>query len=138
MVIFKKALVVLLLCTASIVKAQSDSTSRDEWMIFAVESMPHYSGGVEKLQKFIQSQIKYDSLVNFEREEIVYISCWVDTVGNTHSHTIMMGFRDDLDQEALRVSRLIRFAKPAKQGGKPVEVKYFFPIRFKLKTAIKG
>lgn len=107
-------------------------------MIFAVESMPHYSGGVEKLQKFIQSQIKYDSLVNFEREEIVYISCWVDTVGNTHSHTIMMGFRDDLDQEALRVSRLIRFAKPAKQGGKPVEVKYFFPIRFKLKTAIKG
>ena len=67
----------------------------------------------------------------------VYVEFIVDTLGFTINHKVIRGVRQDIDDEALRIARLIKFDKPALQRGKPVEVKYCLPIIFELPTKKK-
>jgi len=68
-----------------------------------------------------------------------FISFWIDTIGVTGNHEIIEGIRKDLNNEALRVAKLINFDRPAIQRGKPIKVKYTVPVEFKLekKTIFK-
>ena len=52
--------------------------------------------------------------------------------GFTFGHKVIKGVREDLDNEALRVTTLIKFERPAFQRGKPIEVKYTVPVVFNL------
>lgn len=63
----------------------------------------------------------------------MYVEFYIDTVGFTFDHRVLRGKRDDLDEEALRVTRLIKFDHPAKQRGKPIIVQYMVPVKFTLK-----
>lgn len=134
MVKFGKFFFILLIINSNRIVAQSDTAFGHESMTFSIESMPKYSGGEENLKRFIGTQIRYDSISSFESESIVFISCWVDTVGNTAFHRVLKGVREDLDKEALRVARLIKFEEPAKQRGKPVAINYFIPVIFELES----
>lgn len=113
--------------------AQTDANKIQPDMVFSVESMPQYPGGEAALIKFISNKINYDSLNKPLIYGIVYISCWVDSFGKTDSHQVLNGLRDDMNQEAIRVARLVRFEAPAKQRGKPIKVKYTIPVRFEPK-----
>ncbi|WP_350472289.1 energy transducer TonB [Parabacteroides caeci] len=62
----------------------------------------------------------------------VLISFMIDTMGNTFDHVVVRGIREDLDQDALRVARLIKYDTPAMQKYKPVIVKFVVPIDFSL------
>ena len=87
------------------------------------------------LKEFIQSKINYPKKAKNELVEgTVYVSFWVDTTGVTIKHKIVKGIRKDLDDEALRVARLIKFERPSILQGKPVLVKYVVPINFELKN----
>jgi TonB family protein len=97
---------------------------------FSVESMPVFRGNLEK---FIKNQIEYPvSALKDSIEGKVFVSFWVDTLGNTTEHTIVSGIREDLNNEALRVTKLIKFKKAAMQKGKPIKVKYILKVEFKL------
>lgn len=48
------------------------------------------------------------------------------------NHKVLTGIRKDLNDEALRVVKLVNFEKPAMQSGKPIKVKYTIPVVFKL------
>lgn len=107
-------------------------------IINALESWPKYKGGVEKLSIFINENINYPkNAFKDSIEGIVYISMDVDTDGSTHNHIIIKGIREDLDNEAIRIAKLIKFERAAMQNGKPVKIKYTLPIDFKLSN-IKG
>ena len=67
----------------------------------------------------------------------VLVSFWVDTNGKTINHEIVEGIRNDLNQEALRIVRLLAFTKPGMQNGKPVKVKYTIKVEFKFPTQKK-
>lgn len=118
------------------VLCQIDSivTIDDEFeMVFAVEAWPEYNGGTEAFLKMIKTNLIYpQSALMDSIEGKVYVQFWVDTSGNTKNHIILKGVRNDLDEEALRVARLIKFDKPAMQRGKPIKVKFTVPIEFKL------
>lgn len=115
---------------------QIDSTNiKDDEIeiIFALESAPVYKGGTEAFLKMIKTNLIYpQSALMDSVEGKVYVQFWVDTIGNTTNHIILKGVRNDLDEEALRVARLIKFDKPAMQRGKTVRVKYNLPVEFKL------
>jgi protein TonB len=97
--------------------------------------MPIFKG---RLEKFIEKHTQYPmSALKDSIEGRVFISFWVDSLGNTSEHALVLGIREELNQEALRVARLIKFDKPAMQKGNPVKVKYTLPIDFKLSN-IKG
>jgi protein TonB len=111
---------------------QNDSISYniESEMVNAIESWPEYKGD---LTDFIKRQIQYPSIALEDSiEGKVYVAFWVDSVGNTYKHVILKGIRKDINREALRVARLIKFDKPAMQKGRPVAVRYNLPIEFKL------
>ena len=62
---------------------------------------------------------------------------WVDTLGKTFDHRVVKGIRYDLDEEALRVAKLIQFETPAFQRGKPVFIEYSVPFVFEIKRRKK-
>jgi TonB family protein len=98
--------------------------------LFKCESMPIFKGNI---LEFINKNINYPATaLRDSLEGNVYVSFYVDTLGYTIEHKIVNAIRNDLDQEALRVTKLIKFEKPAMQNGKPVKVKYTLSVEFKL------
>lgn len=97
------------------------------------EVMPKFRKSNETIDEFISNNIKYPlSAIKDSIEGKVFISLIIDTIGNTYCHIILRGIRKDLNQEALRVAKLIKFDKPAMQRGKPIKINYNIPIEFKL------
>ena len=101
-------------------------------LVLCLQNMPvHFRGS---LREVITSNLSYPrSAVLDSLEGTVYIAFIVDTNGITKNHCVLRGVRFDLDQETLRVIRLIKFDKPAMQApGRPVSVLYFCPVKFSL------
>lgn len=102
----------------------------EDEMVMVVETAPVFGGD---LNSFITDNIHYPiSAIKDSVEGTVYVEFYIDTVGGTFNHRVLRGVRNDLDEEALRVTRFIRFDSPAKQRGKPIIIQYFVPVRFIL------
>lgn len=99
-------------------------------MVTVVETAPIFG---RDLNSFITDNIHYPfSAIKDSIEGTAYVEFYIDTVGGTFNHRVLRGIRGDLDEEALRVARLLRFDAPAKQQGKPIIIQYFVPVRFVL------
>ena len=99
-------------------------------IIFALDAWPEYnSKGTEGLLEFIRNNIKPVKMPNGDSKVIIQFT--VDTLGNTSNHKVIKSVNKELDNEALRVSKLIKFYKPAFQNGKPVNVVFTLPLDFK-------
>jgi len=86
-----------------------------------------------ELLSFLAENVEYPkTAIEDKVEGKVFIQFWIDTLGFTHEHKVVKGVREDLDNEALRVARLIKFDKPAKNRGKPIEYCYKLLISFTL------
>ncbi len=120
-------------CFLSLVNCFAQEKDSIEYIgIIIVEDMPVFKGN---LNEFVQNNLRHpESAKSDSVYGLVFVSFWVDTIGNTINHIIIRGIRQDLDEEALRVARLIKFDKPAMQRGKPIRVKYNLPVEFKLPT----
>jgi len=97
---------------------------------------PNYTtDGWGKLNDFFAANIIYPETAKKDKiEGVVFVQFWVDTNGYTSKHTILQGIRQDLDDEALRVVRLVKFEVPAKSliGGQPIGVCFQLPVKFRL------
>lgn len=111
------------------VNAQTSDTA-DVLTYMCIEEPPFFNGD---LQEFIQENLVYpltakrDTVVG-----VVYISFMIDTSGLTVNHNVVRGIREDVNIEALRIAKLIKFDRPALQKGKPIEVKFTIPVVFEL------
>ena len=123
-------LIVLLLGILISAHAQND-TILDDYIITNIENPPYFKGD---LKSFIQQQVHYPKTALADSiEGKVFVSFMIDTAGNTVKHKVIRGIREDVNQEALRVTRLIKFERPAtKRGGKPINVRFTVPVEFKL------
>lgn len=98
-----------------------------------VEHMPEFPGGTNELMKFLGKNIKYP--VKAHKEGIqgrVICQFVVDSKGNVHSPKIVKSVSPELDQEAIRVIKLMPKWKPGMQRGQKVSVKYTIPVTFRL------
>ena len=87
----------------------------------------------QKLNEFIKENIQYPETAKADKVEgAVIVLFWIDTTGSTTEHKIFQSVRQDLDNEALRVAKLIKFDLPAIHNGNPVGMWYNFPFRFFL------
>lgn len=106
-----------------------------------VESMPEFRAGGDsnkRLMEFIAKNIQYlETALNDSIEGRVVTQFWIDTSGNTDSHKIIRGLREDLDNEALRVAKLLKFEVPAIQREKPVRIMFTLPFVFDLQKGRK-
>lgn len=112
---------------------ESDSLDPEKKIFLVVEQPPEPEGGYGEANKFIVSNLKYPvSARQAAIEGTVYISFVVEKDGKINEAEIIKGVSGDLDQEALRVIRMLPNWKPGMQLGKPVRVRFVYPIKFKL------
>ena len=109
--------------------SRNDVVFRDEYAKY-----PEFKNGMKGLYEFIQANIVYPQSANDNFiEGVVYIEYIVDTLGYTFNHKILKGIREDIDNEALRVAKLIKYDKPAfSWRDEPIECVYYLPIKFTL------
>ena len=127
----KKLLYLTISCFLSLGNCFAQEQDSIEYIgISIAEEMPLFKGD---LNEFVQQNLRYpESAKSDSFQGRVFISFWVDTTGSTVEHKVIRGIRDDLNDEALRVTKLIVFEKPAMQRGKPIKIKYTVPVEFKL------
>jgi len=113
---------------------QSDNTRSFLWY---PDEFPIYDKnfpkGDLKLHEFVKENLQYPETAKTDKVEgAVIVRFWIDTTGITTEHKIFQSVREDLDNEALRVAKLIKFDVPAMHNGKPVGMWYNFPFKFFL------
>jgi protein TonB len=96
--------------------------------------MPEFPGGHREFVRFISHNIEYlDVAREYGIEGTVYVSFVVETDGSITQVKVLRGIFKPLDEEAVRVVKMMPVWKPGKQKGKPVRVRYKVPISFAFK-----
>jgi TonB family protein len=97
------------------------------------EENPEYPGGEEARLKFLQENIVYPKIaLETGLEGRVQVSFVVEPDGRITNVELLRGRAPSLDEEALRVTKLMPRWKPGKQQGEAVRVQYQMPITFTL------
>jgi len=123
-------LLLIVVCFACpLLHGQTKDTIKDFMIITYIDEPPIFNG---ELKDFIEKNLKYPTCAPGDSiEGKVIISYWIDTNGVTINHEVIRGLTKNFDEEALRVTKLIRYEKPAMQGDKPIMVKFVVPVEFK-------
>lgn len=98
-----------------------------------VEEMPQFPGGLEGLMQYLARNIKYP--VDAQKagtQGRVILQTIIDVNGNVTNTKILQSVDPLLDAEAIRVTNAMPKWKAGKQRGQAVNVKYTFPVMFKL------
>lgn len=109
-----------------------DNKGHDE-VFLVVDNMPKYPGGEEALGKDIAQAIKYPE--EAKKKNIsgkVFVSFVVNKEGKVENPRIERGVDLLLDNEALRVIKLLKTWTPGSQTGIKVKVQFTLPINFAL------
>lgn len=98
-----------------------------------VEEMPRYPKGQDELLRFISSNVIYPAEAKKNGVQgKVMIGFIVEKDGSLSNIRVIKGVDNQLDEEAVRVTKLMGKWIPGKQGGKPVRVGMVLPFQFKL------
>jgi len=99
-----------------------------------VEEMPTFPGGDKGVSDFIYANIAYPEIAkeNNIQGRVILRFC-VTYKGGVDQVSILKPVDPSLDNEAIRVIKMLPPWKPGKQGGKPVNVWYSVPVVFQLK-----
>ncbi len=116
------------------VKIVGEEESAPPEVFVVVEEMPTFPGGEAELMKFIYTNIQYPDIAkkNNIQGRVILRFC-VTYKGGIDQVAVLKGINSDLDNEAIRVIKMLPEWKPGRQGGKPVNVWYSVPITFQLK-----
>lgn len=98
-----------------------------------IEAQPEFPGGYAKMGKFLSETVVYPTRPKeMNIQGTVYVAFVVGRTGEITDIKIARGVSKELDEEAIRVIRLMPAWNPGTQGGKPVNVQFILPIKFKL------
>jgi periplasmic protein TonB len=100
---------------------------------FAVEQQPEFPDGMAALYKFLNDHLRFPQIaIDNGISGVVYVSFVVSKEGIIRDAKVIKGAGGGLDQEALRVIRLMPAWKPGRHNGKAVAVNFTLPIKFQL------
>ena len=129
--------------TVELLKRHSDNQLKDtlppeeeivgQPVFKVVDQMPEFPGGMDKLLQFINDNMQYPAEARKKgiqgRVIVLFI---VDENGSVTEPNIMRSVDPSLDEEALRIIKMLPKWKPGTLKRKPVKVKYTVPIAFRL------
>ena len=105
----------------------------DTPIFVVVEDMPQFPGGNEARIKFLMDNIRYPQTAKDNGVQgTVYSTFQIGADGRISDVRILRGLGNGLDEEAVRVIKLMPKWKPGMQSGKAVRVQFNMPIRFTL------
>ena len=98
-----------------------------------VDKMPEFPGGMTGLMQHLSKNIRYPAEAHTNNiQGRVVVSVIINTEGKVTNAKIVQGVAPSLDAEALRVTGTMPDWTPGTKDGKPVNVKYTFPVVFRL------
>ena len=98
-----------------------------------VELHPTPQGGLAALMKFISENVKYPEQAEKDSIQGRVVCCFVvGRDGSISNVKVVRSLHPLLDAEAVRVLSLMPKWIPGERNGKPVKVKYIFPVTFRL------
>ncbi|QNF33274.1 energy transducer TonB [Adhaeribacter swui] len=98
-----------------------------------VEQNPTFPGGLEAMYKYLGKNIKYPAVASRNGlEGNVILQFVVNKEGAISDITVVKSLGGGTDEEAIRVVKTMPNWTPGKQNGRPVNVRYTLPVRFKL------
>ncbi|MCF6406673.1 energy transducer TonB [Chitinophaga filiformis] len=105
-----------------------------EEVFMIVEIMPSFPGGEEALARFLQKNVRYPRLAQETGiEGKIFVQFVVNAEGKVGEvQTVGAHKGGGLEEEAMRVVKLMPNWKPGKQSGRSVSVRYNLPIGFRL------
>jgi TonB family protein len=119
--------------TAKPAVADPTQASAEPEIFTVVEKMPEYTGGQDALIDFLRKNIKYpEAALKQGIEGTVYLTFVVRASGDVSNVKVLRGIDKACDTEAVRVVKLMPKWKPGEYKGKPVNVQFNLPIKFKL------
>lgn len=99
---------------------------------FTAEELPTFPGGDAAMLKFLSSRLNYPAAaLDRHLSGKVYLTFVVDPAGHLHDPHVVRGLGAGLDEEALRLVRLMPWWNPGKIHGQPVWVSVTMPIVFR-------
>lgn len=99
---------------------------------FTADEMPTFPGGDAGMLKFLTSKLNYPAAaLDRNLSGKVYLTFTVDPEGRLHDPRVVRGLGFGLDEEALRLVRLMPWWNPGKVKGQPVWVTLTMPISFR-------
>lgn len=99
------------------------------------EVEPQYPGGDSAMVNFIRDNVTYpEESREMGEQGTVYVQFVVNTDGSISEVEVIRGVSQLLDEEAMRVIKLMPNWIPGMQQGKPVRVRYRIPIKFSIST----
>ncbi|MFC0186255.1 TonB family C-terminal domain-containing protein [Pseudarcicella hirudinis] len=109
----------------------NEENNRRQGIYDAVDNQAEFPGGRRAFSEFLQENIEYPSeAIRAKTGGKVYIAFVVNTDGSTQDFKVIKGLGYGLEQEALRVLKLIPRWIPGIQKGKVVRSKFVVPINF--------
>jgi len=113
--------------------AAAQSQYKGEDVLIVADEMPSFPGGEAAIRENISRNLRYpESAVEKGIEGKVFIKFIVTKDGSVANVTISRSVDAVIDEEALRVVRMLPKFTPGKKDGKPVNVWYSLPISFQL------
>jgi protein TonB len=99
-----------------------------------IEELPEPSGGFDALYAFLYSHIKYPETArkNGVTGKVV-VEFVVERDGSVSNVKLISGVHPELDQEVIRVIKMLPKWKSGKHSGKRVPCNYQIPINFNIK-----
>lgn len=99
--------------------------------VVLADVQPAFPGGVEAYRTFLQKNVHYPEAAKARSlSGDVFVSFIVDEAGRLLEAEVIKGVGYGLDEEALRLVRLMSWWTPAQLAGKPVRVPATLRIRF--------
>lgn len=97
------------------------------------DKMPEFPGGLTGLMRHLSKNSRYPAEAHTNNiQGRVVVSVIINTEGKVTNAKIVQGVAPSLDAEALRVTGTMPDWTPGTKDGKPVNVKYTFPVMFRL------
>ena len=110
-----------------------DTTKSGDLLLISVEKNAEFFGGNEALQKYVNTNAIYTKqAIKDSIEGIVVVNFLVTKEGTISNSKVVRGIHHDLDSISLDIMNKMPKWLPAIYKGQPVEMKYTFPIIFKL------
>ena len=96
------------------------------------DQLPAFPGSSEAFQEFLSKELHYpEAALRQGLSGRVYVRFIITEAGHIQDAEVVKGLGGGLDEEALRLIRIMPWWTPARIGGQPVRLSYTMPIIFR-------
>ena len=109
------------------------TADKDTAVMRTVEQIPEFPGGIVQFMKWLTRNLRYPPQAQQQKiQGKVVVSFIVNKDGSISSPTVVKSVDPMLDNEAMRVVRMMPRWKPGMEKGKPCRTMFAIPINFVL------